>query len=193
MKTGLYFGSFNPIHIGHLIIASHVLNDTDLDEVWFMVSPQNPFKPSATLLNEYDRLHLVRKAIEGDIRMKASDAEFSLPKPSYTATTLAFLTDKYTSRQFAIIMGGDSYQNLPKWHNYIAITQHYPIYVYNRPGFEIVAIDGAQVQVLDAPLLDISATHIRSLIQEGKSVKYLVPPAIEGELSTNRFYRNQKK
>jgi nicotinate-nucleotide adenylyltransferase len=193
MKTGLYFGSFNPIHIGHLIIASHVLNETDLEEVWFMVSPQNPFKPSATLLNEYDRLHLVRKAVENDQRMKASDAEFSLPKPSYTATTLAYLSEKYTHRKFAIIMGGDSYQNLPKWHNYTAITQHYPIYVYNRPGFDLKEIAGAQVSMLNAPLLDISATHIRTLLLEGKSIKYLVPPNIENELITNRFYKTQKK
>lgn len=193
MKTGLYFGSFNPIHTGHLIIASHVLNETDLDEVWFVVSPQNPFKPSASLLNEYDRLHLVRKATEADDRLKASDVEFGLPKPSYTATTLAYLSDKYPARSFAIIMGGDSFQNIHKWHNYTAITQHYPIYVYNRPGFAIKETHGAVVKVLDAPLLDISATFIRRLIQEGKSIRYLVPAAIEAELSISRFYRLQKK
>lgn len=193
MKTGLYFGSFNPIHIGHLIIASHVLNETALDEVWFVVSPQNPFKPSATLLNEYDRLHLVRKAIEQDPRMKAADVEFGLPKPSYTATTLAYLTDKYPNRQFAVIMGGDSFQNLHKWHNYTAITRHYPIYVYNRPGFTLSnEVDATLVQ-LNAPLLDISASYIRTLIQEGKSIRYLVPAAIEGELVANRFYKTQKK
>lgn len=193
MKTGLYFGSFNPIHIGHLIIANHVLNETNLEEVWFVISPQNPFKPSATLLNEYDRLHLVRKAVEGDSRLKASDVEFGLPKPSYTATTLAYLAEKYPSRQFSVIMGSDSFQNLHKWHNYTAITRHYPILVYLRPGFEIKDELGAQVQVLQAPLLEISATFIRTLIQERKSIRYLVPPAIEAELWENRFYKTQRK
>lgn len=193
MRTGLYFGSFNPIHIGHLIIANHILNETDLAEIWFVVSPQNPFKPSATLLNEYDRLHLVRKAVEGNSRFKASDVEFGLPKPSYTATTLAYLSDKYPSRTFALIMGGDSFQNLNRWHNYAAIVQHYPIYIYNRPGFEIKETYGADVTILDAPLLDISATYIRRLIREGKSIRYLVPAAIEAELSESRFYKAQKK
>jgi nicotinate-nucleotide adenylyltransferase len=193
MKTGLYFGSFNPIHIGHLIIANHMLNETQLDEVWFVVSPQNPFKPSATLLNEYDRLHLVRKATEGNARLKAADVEFSLPQPSYTATTLAYLSGKYPARQFFVIMGGDSFQNINRWHNYTAITKYYPIYVYNRPGFPIQETHGAEVNILDAPLLDISATYIRKLIKEGKSIKYLVPAAIEAELAENRFYRTQKK
>lgn len=193
MKTGLYFGSFNPIHIGHLIIASHVLNEANLKEVWFVVSPQNPFKPSATLLNEYDRLHLVQKAIEGDGRLKASDVEFNLPKPSYTATTLAYLSEKYPAREFSLIMGGDSFQNLHRWHNYKAIADHYPIIVYNRPGFPVENGIGAQVNILDAPLLEISATHIRSLLKEGKSIKYLVPPAVEQEISTHLFFRTYKK
>lgn len=193
MKTGLYFGSFNPIHIGHLIIANHILNETALEELWFVVSPQNPFKPSATLLNEYDRLHLVRKAIEGDPRLKASDVEFGLPKPSYTATTLAYLSEKYPSRTFAVIMGSDSFQNLNKWHNHTAITGHYPIYVYHRPGFAVGETFGAKVQVLDAPLLEISATYIRQLLQQGKSIRYLVPGSIESELAENRFYKAQRK
>lgn len=193
MKTGLYFGSFNPIHIGHLIIANHVVNESEVDEVWFVVSPQNPFKPSASLLNEYDRLHLVQKAIEGDVRLKASDVEFTLPKPSYTATTLTYLSDKYPARQFSIIMGSDSFQNLPKWHNYKAITDHYSILVYLRPGFEVVDQLGAKVSILQAPLLEISATHIRQLIAKRKSIRYLVPSVIETELMDNRFYKAQRK
>jgi nicotinate-nucleotide adenylyltransferase len=193
MKTGLYFGSFNPIHIGHLIIANHVLNETGLDEVWFVISPQNPFKLSASLLNEYDRLHLVQKAIEGDKRLKASDVEFTLPKPSYTATTLAYLSEKYPSRKFSIIMGSDSFQNLHKWHNHTAITGHYSILVYLRPGFAVSDTLGADVTVLQAPLLEISATHLRQLISQRKSIRYLVPPQIEAELMENRFYKGQRK
>lgn len=188
MKTGLYFGSFNPIHIGHLIIANHILNETGLQEVWFVVSPQNPFKPSSTLLNEYDRLFLVQKAIENDPRLKASDIEFSLSKPSYTASTLAYLKEKYPSREFFVIMGSDSFQNIAKWHNYRAIVDHYPILVYMRPGFPVQNDFNASIQIMQAPLLEISATHIRSLIREGKSVKYLVPEAVEQEIARSRFF-----
>lgn len=189
MTIGLYFGSFNPIHTGHLIIASHVLNEGGLDKVWFVVSPQNPFKPSAALLNEYDRLHLVRKAVESDDRFRASDVEFGLPRPSYTAFTLAHLSEKYPSYQFRIIMGSDSFQNLPNWKNAEAILHHYPILVYERPGFPVREHPGAQVQVLQAPLLEISATHIRKLVQEGKSIRYLVPEVVADEINASRFYR----
>src|SRR6476620_4869030 len=175
MKIGLYFGSFNPIHIGHLIIANHILNETNLQKVWFVLSPQNPFKHSATLLNEFDRLHLVQKAVEGDDRLKASDIEFSLPKPSYTSHTLAYLKEKYPTYEFSVIMGSDSFQNLGKWKNVEAIVNHYPILVYERPGFPVQNTLGASVQVMNAPLLEISATHIREAIQQGKSIKYLVP------------------
>src|SRR5690348_1329860 len=114
MKTGLYFGSFNPIHIGHLIIANHILNESGLQKIWFVVSPQNPFKKSENLINEYDRLHIVQKAIENDPRLKASDIEFSLPKPSYTVHTLVYLKEKYPDNNFSIIMGSDSFQNVGK-------------------------------------------------------------------------------
>src|ERR1044071_5165784 len=118
MKIGLYFGSFNPVHTGHLIIANHILNETDLDKVWFVVSPQDPFKVNHSLLNEYDRLHLVNVATEDDTRMKVSDIEFSLPKPTYTSFTLTHLQEKYPTHLFSIIMGSDSFQNLDKWKNY---------------------------------------------------------------------------
>src|SRR5215213_8358810 len=132
MKIGLYFGSFNPIHNGHLIIANHILNETDLNKIWFVVSPQNPLKQSTTLLNSYDRLHLVRKAIENDDRVKASDIEFHLPKPSYTATTLAYLKEKYPEHEFSIIMGSDSFQNITKWKNYETIIQNNELIIYKR-------------------------------------------------------------
>src|SRR5688572_2401979 len=130
MKIGLYFGSFNPIHSGHLIIANHVLNESSLDRVWFVVTPQNPFKITTALLNEYDRLHLVRAAIEDDPRMRASDIEFSLPKPSYTVNTLAYLSERYPEHEFSIIMGSDSFQNLNKWKNFEVIVRNYTIYIY---------------------------------------------------------------
>jgi nicotinate (nicotinamide) nucleotide adenylyltransferase len=194
MKIGLYFGSFNPIHIGHLIVANHILNATDLHKIWFVVSPQNPFKSSATLLNEYQRLHLVQKAIEEDPRLKASDIEFSLPKPSYTAHTLVYLKEKYPTYSFSIIMGSDSFQNLPKWKNVEAIIAHHHIIIYKRPGFEVENSLGANITVMNAPLLDISATHIRELARTGKSIKYLVPPAVEEEiLKGNYFKKDQRK
>ena len=137
MKTGLYFGSFNPIHNGHLIIANYILNETDIKKIWFVVSPQNPFKQSDSLLNEYDRLHLVRLSLQDDIRMKAIDVEFKLPKPSYTASTLIYLNEKYPDHKFIIIMGGDSFQNIKKWKNFETIIKNCPIYIYKRKGFEI--------------------------------------------------------
>lgn len=193
MKIGLYFGSFNPIHIGHLVIASHILNETDLQKIWFVVSPQNPFKPSEALINEYDRLHLVRKAVESDPRLKAVDIEFSLPKPSYTVHTLAYLREKYPEHQFQIIMGSDSYQNLPKWKNAEIIIANYPVIIYKRPGFEVEKLYNESNKVLDAPLLQISATHIRELIKSGKSIKYLVPPSVEEEIEKSGLFKKLQK
>lgn len=193
MKVGLYFGSFNPVHIGHLIIANHILNGTDLQKVWFVVSPQNPFKKSNALLNEYDRLHLVKKAIEDDGRLKASDIEFALPKPSYTIHTLAYLKEKYPDHHFSVIMGSDSFQNLEKWKNGEVVVQEYPLIIYKRPGFEVENSVGANIQVMKAPLLEISATHIRELIKAGKSIKYLVPPAVEEEIIGSGFFKKFQK
>ena len=193
MKIGLYFGSFNPIHVGHLIVANHVLNETDLQKIWFVLSPQNPFKLSSTLLNEYDRLHLLRLAIEGDDRLKATDIEFSLPKPSYTAHTLSHLSDKYPSNQFHLIMGSDSFQNISKWKNAESIVGHYSILVYRRPGFEVQVGESKTVQVMNAPLLEISATYIRGAVQTGKSIQYLVPDAVRDEILKSGFYRRAQK
>ena len=190
MKVGLYFGSFNPIHHGHLIIANYVLDHTDLDQVWFVISPQNPLKPSASLLNEYHRLFLVQLAIEGEKNLKASDIEFKLPKPSYTVDTLAYLQEKYPANQFAIIMGSDSLQNLPKWKNYQWLLRHYPIYVYRRPEHETVPVypEALSIQVMQAPLLPVSSTTIRQHIRERKSIRYLVPDAVREEIEKSGYY-----
>jgi nicotinate-nucleotide adenylyltransferase len=192
MNIGLYFGSFNPIHVGHLIIASHILNETNLQKIWFVVSPQNPFKTSSSLLNEYDRFHLIQKAIGDNDRLRAVDIEFSLPKPSYTAYTLAYLKEKYPTHSFKIIMGSDSFQNLERWKNTEFIINNYPIIIYKRAGFEIDNRLNAQIEILEAPLLQISATHIRELIAAGKSIKYLVPQNVEEEIIASRFYKKDQ-
>ena len=191
MEIGLYFGSFNPIHHGHLIIANYILEHTSLNQVWFVVSPQNPLKPSGSLLNEYHRLYLVNAAVEGEKKLKASDIEFKLPKPSYTADTLAYLAEKYPTYSFSLIMGSDSFQNLAKWKNYQNLLRNYPIYVYKRPQHEELPIypDAKKLMILDAPLLPISATRIRKNIKEGKSIRYLVPDAVRDEIERNGYYR----
>jgi len=193
MDIGLYFGSFNPIHIGHLIIANHILNETSLKKIWFVISPQNPLKKSDTLLNEYDRFHLVQKAIEDDGRLKASDIEFSLPKPSYTVHTLAYLKEKYPHQHFSLIMGSDSFQNLHNWKNPETIIKNHAIIIYNRPGFAVANHLNTNIQVMDAPLLEISATYIRELIRNNKSIKHLVPPAVENEISNYGFFKKSQK
>lgn len=190
MKVGLYFGSFNPVHIGHLIIANHVAYHTDLKQVWFVVSPQNPFKKSAGLLNEYHRLHLIRLAIEGENKLRASSVEFKLPKPSYTVDTLAYLRENYPDHEFSIIMGSDGFQNLNKWKNYEVITANHNIYIYKRPGFEVTEKHGATVEILEAPLLDISSTRIRELIRNKDSIRFLVPDTVKEEIERNGYYRN---
>lgn len=191
MKIGLYFGSFNPIHHGHLIIANYMAQETDLDQVWFVVSPQNPLKPSNGLLNEYHRLYLVQTAIKAEPLLKVSDIEFRLPKPSYTVNTLAYLQEKYPSHQFAIIMGSDSFQNLERWKNYEYLLRHYPIFVYKRPGHEVVnTFNTGNITIMKAPMLEISATHIRKNIKEGKSIRYLVPDTVMDEIERNSYYRS---
>lgn len=189
MKIGLYFGSFNPVHVGHLIIANHLLNETDLERIWFVVSPQNPFKASANLLNEYHRLHLIRIATEEDPRIRVSDIEFSLPKPSYTSTTLAYLSEKHPEHEFSIIMGSDSFQNIHKWKNPEAILERYHIYIYRRPGFEVDITPYTKVEIVNAPLLEISATRIREYIKNKKSVRYMVPDKVLEEIEKGGYYK----
>jgi nicotinate-nucleotide adenylyltransferase len=179
VKIGLFFGSFNPVHNGHLIIANYVCETTDLDKVWMVVSPQNPFKEKQSLLNEYDRLHLIKLAIESNNNLRTSDIEFKLPKPSYTIDTLTHLKEKYPEHTFSLIMGGDNLQSLHKWKNYELILKNHDIYVYKREGaLENPFADNACVHFLDVPLLDISATFIRENIQQGRSMQYFLPDRV---------------
>lgn len=189
MKIGLYFGSFNPVHSGHLIIANHILNETILEKIWFIVSPQNPFKTNSSLLNEYDRLHLLKLATEDDSRIKVSDIEFALPKPSYTSVTLSHLHERYPEHEFSIIMGSDSFQNLHKWKNFEFIIKNYAIYVYQRAGFNVDNHIKAKLIMVDAPLLQISATQIRHLLKERKSIRYMVPEKVREEIVRGHYYK----
>lgn len=189
MKIGLYFGSFNPIHIGHLIIANHVINETDVQQIWLVVSPQNPFKQEGGLLNEYHRLHLAQLAVEDDTRFRVADIEFKLPRPSYTIDTLIYLQEKYPQHEFSIIIGSDSFQNLPKWKNAALLIRDYSFIVYIRPGAEVKDHFNARVNILNAPMLAISATLIRQNIQQGKSIRYLVPDKVRAYIEENKYYK----
>lgn len=188
MHIGLYFGSFNPIHTGHLIIANHVLQHSDIDKVWFVLSPQNPLKPAATLLNEYDRLHLVELAIKDNPGFRASNVEFHLPKPSYTIDTLTYLREKFPHEKFFVILGSDSLQNIRNWKNWEALIAQYPLIIYKRSGYDALPPDSARAQIMDAPILDISAAFIRSQIRDKKSVQYLLPELVWKYVQENRYY-----
>jgi len=189
MKIGLFFGSFNPVHIGHCIIASHFVQNTDLDKVWLVVSPQNPFKESASLLNEYHRLHLVKLATEDETNLKASDIEFHLPRPSYTIDTLTYLKEKHPEHEFSVLLGSDGLQNLHKWKNAAVLAKQYRFLVYKRPGFNIINTLQANMEIAAAPLLEISSTHIREMIKQGKSIRYLVPDKVREEIDLYHYYR----
>ncbi len=188
MNIGLYFGSFNPIHVGHLIIASHVANNCDLDQIWFIVSPQNPLKKERLLINEHHRKHLIDLCIEGEKNLRTSNVEFKLPKPSYTIDTMTYLTENYPQYTFSIIMGSDSFTNIKRWKNYEVLLRNYEIYIYNRPGFKVKELPEAKLTRLQAPLLEISSTHIRELIHSRKSIKFLVPDVVKEEIEKHQYY-----
>ncbi len=188
MKIGLFFGSFNPIHTGHLIIASFIANVTDLKQVWLIVSPQNPLKES-NLLNQYHRLHLVQLAVEDDKFLRASNMEFNLPKPSYTIDTLKYLEERFPNHEFQIILGSDSYENLPKWKNFDLLIKNYSFLVYVRRGFETRRKWNENTIFLTAPLMEISSSLIRNLIRQKKSIKYLVPDKVCEEIERSGYYK----
>jgi nicotinate-nucleotide adenylyltransferase len=189
-NVGLFFGSFNPVHTGHMILANFMATQTELDEVWLVVSPQNPFKNQKTLARDHDRAHLVHLAIGNTPKLRLSKVEFDLPKPSYTIDTLAVLRDSYPRYRFSLIMGSDNLVSLPKWKNADIILRDYRIDVYRRPGStESVLADHPGVTVHDAPLMHLSATYVRRCIREGKSIRYLVPDAVAEELERSALYR----
>ncbi len=189
MTIGLFFGSFNPIHVGHLIIANTMATQTDLEQVWFVVSPLNPFKKSQNLLHEFDRIDMVEMAIQGNARLRATDVEFSMPRPSYTIDTLTRLSEKFPQHRFRLIMGEDNLTQFRNWKNYEAILDGFGLYVYPRPGATPSPFrDHAAVRLVPAPLLDISATFIRDSIRQHRSITYLVPEVVEEMIRRKKFY-----
>lgn len=190
-EIGLFFGSFNPVHVGHMIIANYMVEHSGLDEVWMVVSPQNPHKKKKSLASEYDRLHMVELAIGEQPGIKGSDIEFKLPKPSYTIDTLTYLKEKYENKNFSLIMGGDNLATFHKWKNYELILEHHALYVYQRPSYDVGPLaEHEKVTLLDAPLLQLSASYIRQQIADGNSVRYLVPDAVHTELMATGLYRD---
>ncbi len=189
MKIGLFFGSFNPIHTGHLIIANIMVETTDLEQVWFIVSPQNPFKKNNSLLHEFDRLDMVNAAIHDNYNLRSSDIEFNMPRPSYTIDTLTYLSEKHPGKEFRLIIGQDNLKNFPKWKNATLILEQYPLYVYPRPHAQPSdLILHPNVRQVEAPLIDISATFIRKCLEKGQSIKYLVHDSVEEMIRTKKFY-----
>ena len=190
MKTGLFFGSFNPIHIGHLAIAQYMLEHTDMDKIWFVVSPQNPFKTKETLLDQQHRLVMVRIATENDPRLEASNIEFSLPIPSYTVHTLTHMREAFPNEDFALIMGQDNLASLHKWKNYTSILEWHDVYVYPRPyAKNSVLAEHPKIHLTQAPMMDISAQFIRKCIEEKKAVNYFLPAKIYQYIDEMNFYK----
>ena len=196
-KIGLFFGSFNPIHIGHLILANYILEHSDMQELWFVVSPQNPFKEKKSLLNDHNRLDMVQLAIKNYQKMRASNVEFSLPTPSYTIDTLTYLQEKHPDYSFSLIMGEDNLGSLHKWKNYDLLLQNYQVIVYPRIFGEDISSSPNVTQLknhhnihkIDAPIIELSATEIRDMIKSGKNVRPMLPPEVFDYLDGSNFYR----
>jgi nicotinate-nucleotide adenylyltransferase len=192
MKVGLYFGTFNPIHIGHLIIANHFAEYSDLDQIWMVVTPHNPLKKKDTLLDDYQRLQLVFLATEDYPKIKPSDIEFKLPQPNYTVNTLAYLQEKYPQHTFSLLMGEDNLKSLHKWKNYDIILQNYEVYVYPRVSEEKDHIEfknNPKIHFVDAPIVEISSTFIRENIKNKKNVRPLLPEKVWEYIDHNNLYK----
>ena len=196
MKIGLYFGTFNPIHIGHLIIANHMAEYSDLDQIWMVVTPHNPFKKKSTLLDDSHRLQMVHLAVEDFPKIKPSDIEFKLAQPNYTVNTLAHLQEKYPNYEFSLIMGEDNLKSLHKWKNYEVILAHHEIYVYPRISTEEENLEFKEslnletnIHIVDAPIVEISSTFIRENIKNGKNVRPLLPNKVWKYIDHNNFYK----
>ncbi|MND23657.1 nicotinate (nicotinamide) nucleotide adenylyltransferase [Solitalea canadensis] len=190
MKIGLFFGSFNPIHLGHLVIASYMANYTELDKVWLVVSPHNPFKAIGDLIHVHDRLEMAKIATEDTDEIEVSDVELKLPRPSYTIDTLTYLSEKYPQHEFWLIMGADNLKSLKKWKNYESILKYYKIVVYPRPGADVSEwANHPAVIITDTPQMDISATFIRKAVAENKSIRFLVTDGVREFIEKKGLYR----
>ncbi len=191
MKIGLYFGTFNPIHIGHLIIANHIAENSGLEQIWLVVTPLNPLKQKKSLLNDYERLHLVVLATEDYPKLRASDIEFKLTQPNYTVHTLTHLEEKFPQHEFSLIMGEDNLNSLHKWKNHEVILKHYPIFVYPRINSEIksFSVPDAKIIIIDAPIIELSSTYIRAAIKQNKSVRPMLPEKVWKYIDENNLYR----
>lgn len=188
-RIGLLFGSFNPVHTGHLILAEYFATRTDLAEVWLVLSPQSPFKVGEELLPDTERLALLQLAVADNSRLRAEAIELELPRPSYTIATLDALHARYPTHEFVLLMGADNLAGLPRWRAADRLVQEFDLYVYPRPGAALPELAGfPRVQVVQAPLLDVSATFIRASVQAGQSIRYLVPPAVEQEILVQKYY-----
>ncbi|MCL3778884.1 nicotinate-nucleotide adenylyltransferase [Prolixibacteraceae bacterium JC049] len=190
MKVGLYFGSFNPIHIGHMAIANYMVEYSSLDQLWFIVSPHNPLKNKKTLLPEYQRLELVNRAIDSDFRFRASNIEFNLPQPSYTIDTLVHLTEKYPKHDFSLIIGSDNLTSFHKWKNYEILLRDYNILVYPRPDFDETTVTNlTNVEIVRAPNMEVSSSFIRKAIAEGRDVCHFMPKEVAAYVDEMNFYK----
>ena len=190
MKIGLFFGSFNPIHTGHLIIANYIAQYADVDQVWLVVSPHNPLKSKSDLVNMYDRLEMAKLATDNSVKIRVSDIELKLPQPSYTIDTLAHLKERYPEHQYTLIMGSDNLKSFKKWKNYELILRDYRIMVYPRPGYENAELSShSSITITSTPLMELSSTFIRKALQEGKNVQFFVPDAVIEFIDSKSLYR----
>ena len=189
IKTGLYFGSFNPVHIGHLAIANYMIEYSDLEQLWFVISPQNPLKEKKSLLKDHQRLEMVRLALEEDDRFRVSDIEFKLPTPSYTIDTLTYLEDRNSGHEFRLVMGADQLKTFHKWKHADLLTRNYHRLIYPRPGIDPETMkDIPNSTVVNAPLMEISSSFIRQAIRDGKDIRHLVPAKAYVYLREMHFY-----